>query len=270
MILCDLDMVLATSSGSDTLAGQTIHRTFVERPAEFDLILGDAIPFHVVTAKVANEARQVIRAIGLERYVSSVIGADHLFWPTLRGAIWKWQLPRSISKAFWRSALGPTGSTLCTTRRVVMIEDRKSNLLEMLECKSIDIGILVPRIQVEGEVITEWFDLPLALRLARILALGSGDISDVDRRAVQVSRVRGRGIKSVDADQFFSAPAVGGHLIELPAAQRSLQQAQCLTLQFLETGYVLNPSRGDVVSLLRASKRLGRRLFDLSGVRPER
>jgi len=41
MILCDLDMVLATSKGSDTLAGQPIHRTFRQRPAELDLIKGD-------------------------------------------------------------------------------------------------------------------------------------------------------------------------------------------------------------------------------------
>src|SRR4051812_23284378 len=170
MILCDLDMVLATSNGSDTRAGQPIHRTFREVPAELDLIKRDGIPFHVVTAKVEQEARLVIQAIGLDDHVTSVIGANRLLWPSVWLALKKGRMPTSISKAFWRKAIRADKSE-SEPPCVVMIEDRRSNLLEMLRHGSIHVGILVPPIRLAGESVVEWFDLGFALGLARALVL---------------------------------------------------------------------------------------------------
>lgn len=259
MILCDLDMVLATSGGDDTFAGRPIYRTFAARPHEFDQILEAGIPFFVVTAKVEKEARQVISAIGLDRYVTSVIAADHLFWPTLRESVAKLRVPKSISKAFWRSALERSNWELCTSRRVVMIEDRKANLFDMLAYRTIDVGILVPPTRVQGDVIRQWFDLRLVLRLALNLALGISDVPESDKRSVKVSQFSGSGLSVVDAERFFFERATGRHLIEVPASLSSLQQAERLTLHSWATGHTLKASRGDVVSLLRACRRIGRK-----------
>jgi hypothetical protein len=257
MILCDLDMVLATSNGGDTRAGQPIHRTFKDCPVELDLIKEEGIPFHVVTAKVEEEALRVIRAIGLDKYVTSVIGANGLLWPTIWLALKKRRIPSSISKAFWRKAIRGAESGK-KAQCVVMIEDRRSNLLEMLEHGSIDVGILVPPIRLAGDSVVEWFDLGLALSLARVLVLRLDGSQLFASCPLRVYQLRGEQLHPTDSVNLLAGPEPRRYLIELPAMSSNSCQEQRLLLRSLETGCDLVASRTDITSLLRVCKRICR------------
>lgn len=259
MILCDLDMVLATSNGCDTLVGQPIHRTFQDRPGELDLIKRDGIPFHIVTAKVEQEARTVLHAIGLEGYVTSVIGANSLLWPTLRCAVKERRMPTSISKAFWRTAIRDI-EVPEKIQRVVMIEDRRSNLLDMLKYGSIDVGILVPQMRLAGESVVEWFDLNLVLRLARNLALGVDCGGLLSAYPLRVYQWRESGLEAADAESLLAGRETYRHLIELAALSPMSDQEQAFKLQSFETGQILVASKFNMASLLRACKKIGNRL----------
>lgn len=259
MILCDLDMVLATSYGSDTVPGQPIHKTFREHPEQLDAIKDDGIPFYIVTAKVEREARRVLRAIGFEGYVTSVIGADRLLWPTLWRAMKQRRIPTFISKALWRSAIrGAEASRKADC--VVMIEDRRSNLLDMLEYGSIDVGILVPQIRVEGDSVVEWFDLDVALRLARkiVLQIDAGEL--LSTGPVRIYQWSESGLESCNISALCAGRGRYRYLIEMPALSSILRDQSPLALGLLETGHTLEGDILSMTSLLRACKRLGRRL----------
>lgn len=263
MILCDLDMVLATSNGSDTVPGQPIQRTFQTHPYELDLIKSEGIPFHIVTAKVEQEARCVLHAIGLDGYVTSVIGANSLLWPTLWHAFKKRQIPKSISKAFWKNTVR-WGDISRKSRRVVMIEDRRSNLLDMLEYGSIDVGILVPQMRLEGESVVEWFDLNLALKLARDITLGTEGTELLSASPLRVYQWPGLGPIVAHSGGLLAGQKTDRHLIELPTLSPMPCQKHNLKLQSFATGKNLVASKGNMVSLLRASKRISDRLRSAS------
>jgi phosphoglycolate phosphatase-like HAD superfamily hydrolase len=93
MIACDLDNVLATNRGMDTSHGEPIHRTFRSLPPQLGVIREAGLPFHVVTAKVSRQAWQILRAVGLADQVTSVVGAEVLFWPTIWSALRRGRLP---------------------------------------------------------------------------------------------------------------------------------------------------------------------------------
>ena len=259
MILCDMDMVLATSGGTDTAVGHPIYRTFKDPPSELDLIRKDEIPFYIVTAKVENEARTILNAIGLEKYVTSVVGANSLVWPTLWRAIKNGRLPNSISKAFWRNVVQDTLAR-DKTKCIVMIEDRPENLLDMFEMGCIDVGILVPQIRLAGEFIVEWFDLGLALGLARNLVLGIEDKSLLSRHDLVVHQWHKSGLEAVDPMSLFMRSKQFRYLVKLPTVSVNGLHDQGIMLQSLETGCRLVADRRNVVSLLRACRRAYRRL----------
>lgn len=182
MILCDIDGVLAFGpDGGDTKPGQLIYPTFRKRPAELETIRAAGIPLYIVTAKVEAEARQILAAIDLLQEVDGVVGADRLFWSTLALELSERRFPSVIRKSVSRKILpGAPGSA------VVMIEDRRSNLEEMLDSGSIDLGILVPPRRVAAQVGYECFDLELALRLARMRIEGTLNLEDIKSEGVEV------------------------------------------------------------------------------------
>lgn len=254
MILCDMDGVLATGRGMDTARGEPIYRTFTEPPAELERIRADDIPFHVVTAKVEAEATQVLRAVGLDGHIASVIGADRLFWPTVWTAVRRRRLPSSLTKSVYRRVL-PTRQD----QRVVMIEDRHEHLSDMLAANVIDFGILVPPISITDDRITEWFDLNLALWVARKLVTGRVVAAELSRRSISMYRWQGGGPKELDLADLPVGFGGGGYLLHLPNLSFDPPSAGP-TLETLNTGRILKPGRPNVVTTVRAGRRAFRQI----------
>jgi len=237
VILCDMDGVLAMGPGGDTAPREPIYRTFVEYPPALRLIREAGIPMHLVTAKVAAQARQVLQAIELEEHFTSIIGADQLFWPTLRSALRQRRLPVAIAKSTFRSVLEvPPG------RPVVMIEDNRGNLLEMLGEGAIDFGILVPPLRTERERLTQGFDLELAFSVARRLCDPQLDLGTL-------------------ADDIPLLHRDGGYLCHLPALEDIDGASPLPDLDSLTTGIVLNAGGPELVSAIRAGRRMVRNLL---------
>jgi hypothetical protein len=238
VILCDMDGVLAMGPRGDTAPREFIYRTFVEYPTALRRIREAGIPVHLVTAKVEAEARQVLRAIELEGDFTSIIGADQLFWPTLRSALRRRRLPAAIAKSTFRSVLEvPPG------RPVVMIEDNRGNLLEMLGEGAIDFGILVPPLRMEGERLARGFDLELAFSVARRLSDPRLDPATLAEDDIPLLRSH------------------GGYLLHLPELRDVGGAPPLPDLKALTTGVVLQASGADVVSAIRAGRRLVRNLL---------
>lgn len=255
MILCDMDGVLATGPGGDTAHDEPIYRTFTEPPDELDLIRACGIPFHVVTAKVEAEAAQVLEAIGLRDRIASVIGANRLFWPTLWAAIRKGRLPRSLAKSVYRTVLPARGD-----RPVVMLEDRRENLCEMLAAGAIDYGILVPPISTSEGRIVEWFDVNLALRVARELARGSADAAGLSRLDLSIRPWRNGETERREREGVAMILEGERYLLRLPALSFADMPAPGPTLESLDTGWVLTRGRRDLVTTVRAGRRVVRRI----------
>ena len=176
MILCDIDGVLAFGpSGADTTPDEAIYPTFRRRPVEIKAIRAAGIPFCIVTAKVEVEARQILSALELLHDVDGVVGGDRLFWSTLVLDLSERRIPsvvrKSVSRRWLPDSPGPP---------VVMIEDRMANLEEMFRRRSIDLGILIPPPKRTRPPFFEWFDLGLALRLAKSAVQGSLDLSSLE------------------------------------------------------------------------------------------
>jgi len=238
VILCDMDGVLAMGPRGDTAPRETIYRTFVEYPTALRHIREAGIPVHLVTAKVAAEARQVLRAIELEGDFTSIIGADQLFWPTLRSALRQGRLPVAIAKSTFRAVLEvPPG------RPVVMIEDNHGNLLEMLGAGAIDFGILVPPLRMERERLTRGFDLELAFGVARRLAQSQSAPDSLADLGIPLLRLK------------------SGYLVHLPELEDVGGASALPDLASLTTGVVLQARGADLVSAVRAARRMARKLF---------
>lgn len=254
MILCDMDGVLATGEGGDTAFGRRIYRTFREIPQALRIIADDPTPFHVVTAKTEAEAEQVVEAIGVETYVDSVVGADRLFWPTVWTALKQGRLPDSLSKASClRNLSNREGST------VVMIEDHRAHLVDMLMSGTIDHGVLVPRIAASGDRLATWFDLDLALTLGWELATGRGYPAGWISRGVRIlgwkeelkELVPCREMPADDGDDRF--------VLELPEVVFPGGTSAGPQLESLDTGRLLQPGKPNVVTGVRAARRILKR-----------
>ncbi len=252
MILCDLDRVLATSHGMDTTYGEPIHRTFVQWPLQLQTIKEAGIPFHIVTTKLEGEAWEVLSAIGLDRHVTSVIGANALLWPSVWSALKNGRVPASVSKVFY-------GRTICNVKGgfVVMIEDRRENLNEMFDAGCIDFGILVPQIRIMGARVAEWFDLDLVLRIARELVIDSMDAAELGRLGLKAYRYQTEGLKNIEIRGLKQMRCNGRYLIEVPTVSAIRPSSSGVMLQSLDTGRVLTARRVDMITALR----LGRRVF---------
>lgn len=250
MILCDMDGVLATGPRGDTTCGEPIYRTFMDITDELERIRAAGVPIHVVTAKVEAEAAQVLQAIGLEDHVASVVGADRLFWPSLWAAARARRLPNALSKSLCRRLL-PRGQE----ERAVMIENHHPHLREMLAARAIDLGILVPPIAMEGNRITTWFDLNLALRIAREFATGTLDSEDLSGRGVQLYAWNGDRPERLDPSRLPSITLGGQHLIHLPG----LSVEDSPAVEALHTGSILRPGGANVVTTVRAGRRFLKR-----------
>ena len=241
MILCDMDGVLAMGPRGDTTPREPIYRTFVEYPAELRRIRESGIPLHLITAKVEAEARQVLRALGLEGDFASIIGADRLFWPTVRSSLRSGRFPRAIRKSAFRSILEvPSG------RPVVMIEDNRGNLLEMLAAGAIDYGILVPPFHMEGERVIRGFNLELAFRVARQLVQLELDSDSLANHGTPLLRWR------------------SGYLLQLVELEDPSETSPLPALDSLTTGIVLQASGAELVSAVRAGRRLVRGILTRS------
>lgn len=261
MILCDMDGVLATGPGRDTMPGEPIYRTFARAPEELERIGAAGIPLHVVTAKVESEAAQVLEAIGLDAHIASVIGANRLFWPTVWAAVRRRRLPSSLVKSVYRTVLPARQGGW-----VVMLEDRRENLREMLAAGAIDFGILVPPISVSEGRVVQWFDLDLALRLARELATGGPGALDLSGLGVSLRRWNGDATEEIDAEDGRAMREGERYLIRLPSL--SFAASSGPTLERLDTGRVLTPGRANVVTTVRAGRRAVRRIVGrMSGSR---
>ena len=243
-----MDGVLAVGPHRDTEWNQPIYRTFVDPPAEFDSIHAAGVSMHLVTAKVEAEAHQVLEAIGLDRHFASVVGADRLFWPTLWAAARKRRVPEALTKSVCRGILQPQDGM-----RVVMIEDQAQNLVEMLTAGAIDFGILVPAFTISGERVEQWFDLDLALRIARELATRPVEPSELADLGIELSSFQ-------DANSDVTGTA--GALLELPgrSCHRSERPLPQLLASFA-TDRKLVPSRRNAISIARAGRRLARRMI---------
>lgn len=239
MILCDIDGVLATAEQGDTRCGHPIYRTFTPPLEEVERIRDAGIPLHAVTAKVEAEAWQVLEAVGLHRHVRTVVGADRLFWPTIRGALRTWRVPSTVHKSVCRQILegecdGP----------VVMIEDREGNLREMLEAGAVDVGILVPPMTAEDGRVVSGFDLDFVLHLARRVSLGEDCVGVLARGGVRVLR---------------SVPDKGQYLFRIPPHPLADDPAMAPSLRSLSTGRVLEGGRPTLVTTVRTGREvLGR------------
>lgn len=230
MILCDIDGVLAIGpNGRDTEPGQAIYPTFRTRPSELDSIRLAGIPFCIVTAKVEVEAQQILSAIDLLDHVDAVVGADKLFWPTLALDLSAGRIPSVIRKSVSRRFL-PRSHGL----PVVMIEDRRANLEEMLLSRSIDFGILIPPPREKRQPPCGWFDLEAALRLARTAVQGELELSALEMEGIKVVKwLEGGGAEVGGSDRPL--------LLELPSLGPSV--------------YINNPSPIVPVGTLRGSRR---------------
>lgn len=244
MILCDIDGVLAIGpDGRDTKPGQAIYPTFRTRPSEVDTIRVAGIPFCIVTAKVEVEAQQILSAINLLDHVDVVVGADRLFWPTLALDLSARRIPSVIRKSVSRRFLPRSyGSP------VVMIEDRRANLEEMLLSRSIDFGILVPPPERTGQPPCEWFDLEAALRLARAAVQGRLELSRLEMEGVKVvTRLESGGAEVGDRNRPL--------LLELPSSRSSFRLDESAPIASVGT---LKGSRREVVSWARTLLRWSR------------
>lgn len=255
MILCDMDGVLATGLGRDTTPGEPIYRTFTEAPDELELIRAAGIPFHVVTAKVEAEAAQVLDAIGLHPRIESIIGANRLFWPSVWAAARKGRLPESLAKSVYRRVLPtPQGA------RIIMLEDRQENLHEMLAAGAIDRGVLVPPISVSGGRIVEWFDVNLAFRVARGLAMGSMSAADLTRLDISIHRWHEGDLEPLDPADAAGILEGERYLLRLPGLSFDGSPSAGPSLESLDTGRVLMAGRRDLVTTVRAGRRVVRRI----------
>jgi len=255
MILCDLDGVLATSRGVDTTYGETIHRTFVRSPFELQMINEADIPFHIVTTKIEAEAWEILRVIGLDKYVKSVIGADTLLWPSIWSALKKGRVPCYLSKAFYKRAV-----PYDDRGRVVMIEDRRENLLSMFKAGCIDFGILVPKIRVVGERVVEWCDLARVLQVARDLAVAKVDEASWSRLGLVVYHWQRDRLEMLSLDGFRRPRGNSRYLLEAPKVSAVESGSPGVRLQSLDTGYVLTARWLNIVAILRGCRWLFRRV----------
>ncbi|MCZ6625764.1 MAG: hypothetical protein O7B35_16285 [Deltaproteobacteria bacterium] len=249
MILCDLDKVLATSRGMDTTYGERIHRTFVQLPLQLQIIREAGIPFHIVTTKTEAEAWEVLRTIGLDKHVTSVIGANALLWPSVWSALKNGRIPVSISKAFYGRAIPNNNSG-----RVVMIEDQRNNLNAMFEAGCIDVGILVPQVSVVENRVVEWFDLDLVLRVARELVTDSMNADELARLGLKAYRCQTDGLKEIDIRDLKIMRRNDRYLIEMPIVSALKDPSSGIMLQSLDTGYTLTTRRLNVVTALRTGR----------------
>ena len=253
MILCDLDGVLAVGPRRDTERGAPIYRTFKEPPEELLAIQDAGIPLHIVTAKVEAEAKQVLDAIGLSAGWDSVIGADRLFWPTVRAALRERRVPSALLKSTFRKAIPTQGE-----RPIVMIEDQADNLREMLSASAIDFGILVPRFSISENRIEAGFDLNRALELARRLSEGRGFLDALETlRSSAADQEREKGITGSDRE-LERFPDPHGSVFQIPAWDRALPS---LSLDAFDTGHALTAHRGNIVTMVRYARRISRRLM---------
>jgi len=254
VILCDMDGVLATGEAGDTATGRPIYRTFREIPPELARIRDAGVPMHVVTAKVEPQARQVLHAVGLESCFDSVVGADRLFWPTVWDSFKRGRVPRAVSKKACRKLLpDPRG------RAVVMIEDHPGHLQELLSAGLIDLGILVPKILVVGGEARTWFDLDLALRIARALTTGKPSEINLELTGVSIHRwVEG---VAEEIDDLENDLMEEGHrfLMRLPTLRPPEVNDRADGVSPLHTGQVLKSTGFGVVGAVRATRRALRR-----------
>jgi len=248
MILCDLDNVLATSGGLDIGHGQPIHRTFLTPPPELEQIRLAGIPFHVLTKKPESEAWQVLRAIGLDRYVTSVVGATALFWPSVWHALSHRTLPTSISKTFFARTLSPSPEA-----SVVMIEDRRENLHDMFDAGIIDIGILVPPIRVSDERVVEWFNLNIVLKIAKDLTKPAAHELDLSGNGLTVYRWRRGMPERIPTGTVGRLIRPGQYLVEVQTVPVA-DVASPLTLMRLATGQRLTAGRFGAIRALRIGR----------------
>lgn len=254
MILCDLDMVLATAGGKDTTPGEPIHRLFTEPPSQLQRIRQREIPFHIVTAKLKREAWEVLKAIGLAPHVDSVIGAEALFWPSIWTAFREGRRPNSISKVWYTRAI-QNKERHSKPRRVVMIDDRRHHLTEMLASGCIDAGILVPPLRCEGDEIVEWFDLDLTLRIASRLVTRESP-AELARLGCAVFRWSRGQLTEVHSPAGEHGHAADRYLVVVPTVKPS----PAVKLHALDTGHVLQGRCTSVVAIVRATRALCRRM----------
>jgi hypothetical protein len=250
LILCDMDGVLATGPGTDTACGQPIYRTFVKVPDELGRIRAAGIPIHVVTAKVEAEASQVLQAVGLDGHVASVVGADRLFWPSVWAGVRKGRLPRSVSKSLCRRLLQQDQA-----ERVVMIENYHPHLCEMLAAGAIDLGILVPPISMDGGRISAWFDIDLALRVAREFVIGTLDPAELSGGNCALYRWDGEDLHQVDLSYLSVITEGCGYLLRLPGLSVEDSAGSAPAVEDLQTGNVLLSGRRSLVSTVRVGRR---------------
>lgn len=254
MILCDMDGVLARGGTGDTVPGGSIYRTFQEVPEELERIRAAGIPVHLVTAKEEAEASQVLHAVGVSQYIESIVSANQMFWPTVRRAITRGRVPRNLAKSTARRLLrGPPDGV------VVMLEDRGEHLWAMLADGAIHFGILLPPIVVSGGRIVEWYDLDLALRVARRLVQEDLDMRELAGIGADVRILRDGALHSVHLETH-PGPLVGErYLVQMPTLSGAEIDGSGPTLDSLDTGRVLEAGRGTVVSWVRSALRILRR-----------
>jgi hypothetical protein len=254
MILCDLDKVLAMNRGLDTTPGAVIHRTFLNPPIQLQRIKDSGIPFYILTAKTEAEAWEILRAVGLEGYVWSVIGAEALFWRSVWHALKNGRMPSAVSKAFYQQRLHDEVS-----RPRVMIEDRLDRLIEMFEMQCIDFGILVPEIRVVEGWIEEWFDLDAVFRAAQTLAMGKIDEAEYVKAGITMCRWEAGEFQEIEVSDCERLLRAGMHIVKIPKVPAS-NCSEPLSLQKLDTGCILSAKPRSVVAALCAGRRIVRRL----------
>jgi hypothetical protein len=255
MILCDIDGVLATGPTGDTAVGEPIYRTWPHVPEELQRIRDAGIPFHVVTARVGAEAAQVLRAIGLDGYPDSVTSADSLFWPSVWAALRRGRIPEALSKGAYRPIRAEPGSG-----PVVMIENHQPHLIDMLAAGIIDFGVLVPPITIKADQVSRWFDLELALRLARKLVTNDDPSSELRTSGIGVFAWTEDDLEELDARHLPLTLQPGKHLFRLPGFSSTAGSPSAPTLGSLDTGQILDPGGGSLVTAVRQGRRLVRRM----------
>ncbi len=255
MILCDMDGVLATGPGMDTARGEPIYRTFTERPEELGRIRAAGISLHIVTAKVEAEATQVLQAIELDEYITSVISADRLFWPSVWAALRRKRLPNRLSKIACGTMLPEH-----ETGRVVMLEDRREHLCDMLAAEAIDFGVLVPPIVIGEGRIVEWFDLNLALRVAKDLSLGDVNAEELSRLGISIDVWEDGWSRRLDWTKLSGTVDGRGYLLRLPRLTFANCPSPGPSLKSLDTGHVLTSGGLSVVGAVRAGRRVVRQI----------
>lgn len=254
MIACDLDNVLATNRGMDTSHGEPIHRTFRSLPPQLRVIRDAGLPFHVVTAKVSRQAWQILRAVGLADQVTSVVGAEVLFWPTIWSALRRGRLPGTISKAAFTRFVPTSGA------RAVMIEDRIANLEVLFRAGTLDTAILVPPLRIVEERVVEWFDLDSVLRLAADLARSVADVREIERRGYSILRWTPTAVLPVGGADAADAIGRAPLIFEAPRLRAGGSERAGVDLRELDTGERLTATSADAISAVRETLRLLRGL----------